>query len=114
MSHSAIFINFPYQEIVDAGTYIASSIQVAEAAKVIENIQRDVNIALFNELAMLFDKLEISLLKFLTQQQQSGIFSIYTSLIGGHCIGVDPHYLTFKALNEGFNPQNDFSRTKCK
>ena len=103
---SAIFINSLYQEIVDAGTYIASSIQVAEAAKVIENIQRDVNIALFNELAMLFDKLEISSSQVFDAAATKWNFSRYTpGLVGGHCIGVDPYYLTFKALNEGFNPQ---------
>lgn len=103
---SAIFINSLYQEIVDAGTYIASSIKVAEAAKVIENIQRDVNIALFNELAMLFDKLEISSSQVFDAAATKWNFARYTpGLVGGHCIGVDPYYLTFKALSEGFNPQ---------
>lgn len=103
---SAIFINSLYQEIVDAGTYIASSIKVAEAAKVIENIQRDVNIALFNELAMLFDKLEISSSQVFDAAATKWNFARYTpGLVGGHCIGVDPYYLTFKALSEGFDPQ---------
>ena len=103
---SAIFINSLYQEIVDAGTYIASSIQVAEAAKVIENIQRDVNIALFNELAMLFDKLEIPSSQVFNAAATKWNFARYTpGLVGGHCIGVDPYYLTYRALNEGFNPQ---------
>ena len=103
---SAIFINSLYQEIVDAGTYIASSIKVAEAAKVLENIQRDVNIALFNELAMLFDKLEISSSQVFDAAATKWNFARYTpGLVGGHCIGVDPYYLTFKALSEGFDPQ---------
>lgn len=103
---SATFINSLYSEIVDAGTYSAPSIKVAEAAKVIENIQRDVNIALFNELAMLFDKLQISSSEVFAAAETKWNFARYApGLVGGHCIGVDPYYLTFKALNEGFNPQ---------
>tara|TARA_Y100001954_G_C15809197_1_gene604273 strand:+ start:486 stop:1781 length:1296 start_codon:yes stop_codon:yes gene_type:complete len=104
--NSASFIDSLYGEIVDAGTYSAPSIRVAEAAKVIENIQRDVNIALFNEFAMLFDKLQISSSEVFRAAATKWNFTRYEpGLVGGHCIGVDPYYLTFKALNEGFNPQ---------
>lgn len=103
---SAAFIDSLYGEIVDVGTYSAPSIQVAEAAKVIENIQRDVNIALFNELAMLFDKLEISSSDVFAAAATKWNFVRYApGLVGGHCIGVDPYYLTFKALSRGFDPQ---------
>lgn len=103
---SAAFIDSLYGEIVDAGTYSAPSIQVAEAAKVIENIQRDVNIALFNELAMLFERLEISSSQVFAAAATKWNFVRYApGLVGGHCIGVDPYYLTFKALSKGFDPQ---------
>ena len=95
-----------YKTIITAGTYKAESIKVAEAAKVIENTQRDVNIALINELSMIFNKLNIdteSVLK--AAETKWNFLSFRPGLVGGHCIGVDPYYLTHKALKEGFNPK---------
>ena len=92
-----------YSSIIAAGTYRASSIRVAEAAKVIENIQRDVNIALINELAMLFHKMDISTKDVLDAAKTKWNFLNFTpGLVGGHCIGVDPYYLTHKAQQFGF------------
>ena len=95
-----------YQEIIVAGTHKASSIKVAEAAKVIENTQRDVNIALINELAHIFDKLNIDTEAVLEAAGTKWNFLPFRpGLVGGHCIGVDPYYLTHKAIEVGFNPE---------
>jgi UDP-N-acetyl-D-glucosamine/UDP-N-acetyl-D-galactosamine dehydrogenase len=95
-----------YQEIVIAGTHKASSIKVAEAAKVIENTQRDVNIALINELALIFNKLGIDTESVLEAAGTKWNFLPFRpGLVGGHCIGVDPYYLTHKALEVGYNPE---------
>jgi UDP-N-acetyl-D-galactosamine dehydrogenase len=95
-----------YQEIITAGTHKASSIKVAEAAKVIENTQRDVNIALINELALIFNKLDIDTESVLEAAGTKWNFLPFRpGLVGGHCIGVDPYYLTHKALEVGYNPE---------
>jgi len=95
-----------YQEIIIAGTHKASSIKVAEAAKVIENTQRDVNIALINELALIFNKLGIDTESVLEAAGTKWNFLPFRpGLVGGHCIGVDPYYLTHKALEVGYNPE---------
>tara|TARA_B100000963_G_scaffold78022_1_gene66050 strand:+ start:18890 stop:20176 length:1287 start_codon:yes stop_codon:yes gene_type:complete len=95
-----------YQEIISAGTHKASSIKVAEAAKVIENTQRDVNIALINELAIIFNKLGIDTEEVLEAASTKWNFLPFRpGLVGGHCIGVDPYYLTHKALEIGYNPE---------
>ncbi len=95
-----------YQEIIVAGTYKASSIKVAEAAKVIENTQRDVNIALINELAIIFNKLGIDTESVLKAAGTKWNFLPFRpGLVGGHCIGVDPYYLTHKAIEIGYNPE---------
>ena len=95
-----------YQEIIIAGTHKASSIKVAEAAKVIENTQRDVNIALINELALIFNKLDIDTESVLEAAGTKWNFLPFRpGLVGGHCIGVDPYYLTHKALEVGYNPE---------
>ena len=95
-----------YQEIITAGTHKASSIKVAEAAKVIENTQRDVNIALINELSLIFNKLDIDTESVLEAAGTKWNFLPFRpGLVGGHCIGVDPYYLTHKALEVGYNPE---------
>ncbi|MCO4783726.1 MAG: nucleotide sugar dehydrogenase [Candidatus Cloacimonetes bacterium] len=95
-----------YGKVITAGIYEASSIKVAEAAKVIENTQRDVNIALMNELAILFDKLGIDTRSVLEAAGTKWNFIKMTpGLVGGHCIGVDPYYLTHKAEEVGYHPQ---------
>jgi len=95
-----------YQEIIIAGTHKASSIKVAEAAKVIENTQRDVNIALINELALIFNKLGIDTESVLEAAGTKWNFLPFRpGFVGGHCIGVDPYYLTYKALEVGYNPE---------
>jgi len=95
-----------YQEIIIAGTHKASSIKVAEAAKVIENTQRDVNIALINELAIIFNKLDIDTEAVLDAAGTKWNFLPFRpGLVGGHCIGVDPYYLTYKAIQVGYNPE---------
>jgi len=95
-----------YKEIIVAGTYQAESIKVAEAAKVIENTQRDVNIALVNELALIFNKLGIDTESVLKAASTKWNFLPFRpGLVGGHCIGVDPYYLTYKALEVGYNPE---------
>lgn len=102
----ALEIDNLYKQIVVAGTYKASNIKVAEAAKVIENTQRDVNIALINELAIVFNKLDIDTESVLEAAGTKWNFLPFRpGLVGGHCIGVDPYYLTYKALSTGFNPQ---------
>ncbi len=95
-----------YSRVITAGTYLASSIKVAEAAKVIENTQRDVNIALINELAMIFERLEIDTEEVLLAAGTKWNFLPFRpGLVGGHCIGVDPYYLTHKATEVGFHPE---------
>ena len=95
-----------YQEIIIAGTHKASSIKVAEAAKVIENTQRDVNIALINEFALIFNKLDIDTESVLEAAGTKWNFLPFKpGLVGGHCIGVDPYYLAHKALEVGYNPE---------
>ena len=95
-----------YQEIIVAGTHKASSIMVAEAAKVIENTQRDVNIALINELALIFNRLNIDSEEVLKAAESKWNFLPFRpGLVGGHCIGVDPYYLTHKAIEVGYNPE---------
>jgi UDP-N-acetyl-D-galactosamine dehydrogenase len=94
-----------YESVVTAGVYRASSIKVAEAAKVIENTQRDLNIALMNELAIIFDKLRIDTLEVLQAAGTKWNFLPFRpGLVGGHCIGVDPYYLTHKADMIGYHP----------
>ncbi|TPH18996.1 Vi polysaccharide biosynthesis UDP-N-acetylglucosamine C-6 dehydrogenase TviB [Litorilituus lipolyticus] len=95
-----------YKSIITAGTHKASSIKVAEAAKVIENTQRDVNIALINELSIIFNKLEIDTLEVLEAAGTKWNFLPFRpGLVGGHCIGVDPYYLTHKAQTVGYHPE---------
>ena len=95
-----------YREIIEAGTFVASSIRVAEAAKVIENTQRDVNIALINELALVFGKLGIDTEEVLNAAGTKWNFLPFRpGLVGGHCIGVDPYYLTHKAAEVGYHPE---------
>ena len=95
-----------YREIINAGTFKASSIKIAEAAKVIENTQRDLNIALINELALIFDKLEIDTESVLEAAGTKWNFLPFRpGLVGGHCIGVDPYYLTHKANEVGYYPE---------
>jgi UDP-N-acetyl-D-galactosamine dehydrogenase len=95
-----------YGSIITAGTYKASSIRVAEAAKVIENTQRDLNIALINELALIFEQLDIDTTDVLEAAGTKWNFLPFRpGLVGGHCIGVDPYYLTFKAQEIGYNPE---------
>jgi len=95
-----------YKTVITAGTYKTSSIKVAEAAKVIENTQRDVNIALINELSMLFNKLDISTEEVLKAAGTKWNFLPFRpGLVGGHCMGVDPYYLTHKAIEVGYHPE---------
>lgn len=95
-----------YRYIITAGTYKARSIKVAEAAKAIENTQRDLNIALMNELSILFDRLDIDTLDVLEAAGSKWNFVPFRpGLVGGHCIGVDPYYLTYKAEQVGYHPQ---------
>lgn len=106
MPEVADLVDSVYAKVITAGTHKASSIRVAEAAKVIENIQRDVNIALVNELAMLFKELELDTSEVLTAAGTKWNFHPYRpGLVGGHCIGVDPYYLTHKAESIGFHPE---------
>ncbi len=94
-----------YNSFIEAGTHKTSSIKVAEAAKVIENTQRDLNIALVNELALLFEKLEINTHEVLDAAGSKWNFLKFSpGLVGGHCIGVDPYYLTYKAQQVGYHP----------
>ena len=95
-----------YQEIITEGTFMVSSIKIAEAAKVIENTQRDVNIALINELSLIFNKLNIDTKSVLEAAGTKWNFLPFRpGLVGGHCIGVDPYYLTHKALEVGCKPE---------
>ena len=102
----ADFVDQVYNLVIEAGTYKASSIKVAEAAKVIENTQRDVNIALINELALIFNKLGIDTEEVLKAAGTKWNFLPFRpGLVGGHCIGVDPYYLTHKAQSIGLHPE---------
>ena len=102
----ADFVDALYGSIISAGTHKASSIKVAEAAKVIENTQRDVNIALVNELALIFAKMNIDTLEVLQAAGTKWNFLPFRpGLVGGHCIGVDPYYLTHKAQELGYHPE---------
>lgn len=103
---AAAFVDELYGRIITAGTHKAPSIRVAEAAKVIENTQRDVNIALINELAILFNKLGIDTEDVLVAAGTKWNFLPFRpGLVGGHCIGVDPYYLTHKAQSVGYHPE---------
>ncbi len=103
---AAAFVDALYRDIIDAGTHRVSSIRVAEAAKVIENTQRDVNIALVNELALIFDRLGIDTHEVLEAAGTKWNFLPFRpGLVGGHCIGVDPYYLTHKAQEIGYHPE---------
>ncbi|MEE8387800.1 MAG: Vi polysaccharide biosynthesis UDP-N-acetylglucosamine C-6 dehydrogenase TviB [Acidiferrobacterales bacterium] len=100
------FVDSLYRRIIPAGTFKASSIRVAEAAKVIENTQRDLNIALVNELALLFHRLDIDTKEVLEAAGTKWNFLPFRpGLVGGHCISVDPYYLTYKAQEIGYNPE---------
>jgi UDP-N-acetyl-D-galactosamine dehydrogenase len=104
--NTAKLIDNLYSSIIKVGTYKASSIAVAEAAKVIENIQRDVNIALINELSILFHKLNLNTVEVLEAAGTKWNFLPFRpGLVGGHCIGVDPYYLTYKAKEVGYKPE---------
>ena len=105
-SKTADFVDQLYSSIVPAGTHKVSSIAVAESAKVIENVQRDVNISLINELSMIFNKLNINTHEVLSAAATKWNFIPFTpGLVGGHCIGVDPYYLTHKAQEIGHHPE---------
>ena len=103
---SAILIDKLYKEIIEAGTHLAPSIKVAEAAKVIENTQRDLNIALVNELAIIFKMMSLDTKDVLKAAQTKWNFLPFKpGLVGGHCIGVDPYYLTYKSETLGYVPE---------
>jgi UDP-N-acetyl-D-glucosamine/UDP-N-acetyl-D-galactosamine dehydrogenase len=104
--HVATAVDELYASIIEAGTHLATSIKVAEAAKVIENTQRDLNIALINELSVIFERLGIDTLDVLDAAESKWNFLPFRpGLVGGHCIGVDPYYLTHKAEQVGYHPQ---------
>ena len=104
--YAANFVDNLYREIIKAGTFKAKSIKVAEAAKVIENTQRDLNIALVNELSVIFGRLNIDTIEVLEAAESKWNFiSFRPGFVGGHCIGVDPYYLTYKAEQVNYNPQ---------
>ena len=103
---TANYVDSLYKEIITAGTYKAKSIKVAEAAKVIENTQRDVNIALVNEFAIIFNNLDLDTNEILDAASTKWNFlNFRPGLVGGHCIGVDPYYLTHKSIKEGYRPE---------
>lgn len=103
---AAEFVDSLYLSVITAGTYKASTLKVAEAAKVIENVQRDVNIALINELSLIFSRLNIDTLDVLEAAGTKWNFLPFRpGLVGGHCIGVDPYYLAHKAQETGFEPK---------
>ena len=104
-SETAIKIDKLYKNIIEAGTHLAPSIKVAEASKIIENVQRDVNISLMNELAIIFNKMEIDTTDVLKASSTKWNFlNFKPGLVGGHCIGVDPYYLAYKAKQFGYTP----------
>ena len=95
-----------YEQVVDAGVHRAPTIKVAEAAKIIENTQRDLNIALMNELSKIFDLMDINTYDVLEAANTKWNFlNFFPGLVGGHCIGVDPYYLTYKAISKGYKPE---------
>jgi len=99
-------INNLYSEIITAGTYVAPSIKVAEASKIIENVQRDVNISLMNEFAIIFEKLDLDTKEVLDAASTKWNFlNFKPGLVGGHCIGVDPYYLAYKSEKSGYKPK---------
>jgi UDP-N-acetyl-D-galactosamine dehydrogenase len=103
---TAIWVDDLYNSIIEAGTYKAPSIKVAEAAKAIENAQRDLNISFINEMALLFDHLQIDTQEVLDAAKTKWNFQHFSpGLVGGHCISVDPYYLTYKAKQVGFEPK---------
>jgi len=103
---TADFLEELYGEIIEAGVYKATSMKVAEAAKIIENTQRDINIALMNELSLIFKKMNINTQEVLEAAGTKWNFLPFApGLVGGHCIGVDPYYLTYKAKEIGFHPE---------
>lgn len=103
---AADFVDALYASVITAGTYRASSIRVAEAAKVIENTQRDVNIALINELALIFNRMGLDTVEVLEAAGTKWNFLPFRpGLVGGHCIGVDPYYLTHKSQQIGYHPE---------
>ena len=105
-SESAEWIDNFYKTIIKAGTYKSKSIRIAEAAKVIENTQRDVNIALINELSLIFSKMNIDTLDVIEAASTKWNFlKFYPGIVGGHCIGVDPYYLTYKSQMIGYYPE---------
>ena len=102
----AFFVDKVYSSIIKAGTFLAENIKIAEAAKVIENTQRDLNIALINELSIIFSKFNIDTLDVLKAAKTKWNFLPFEpGLVGGHCIGVDPYYLTYKSEQLGYTPQ---------
>ena len=104
-SKTALIIDILYKKIIEAGTYLAPSIKVAEASKIIENVQRDVNISLMNELAIIFNKIGIDTSDVLKASSTKWNFlNFKPGLVGGHCIGVDPYYLAYKAQQVGYTP----------
>ena len=109
----AQYVDELYKTIIPAGTFMAKDIKTAEAAKVIENTQRDVNIALINELSIVFDALNLDTKHVLEAAQTKWNFLPFKpGLVGGHCIGVDPYYLTHKSLAEGYKPEMILSGRK--
>lgn len=103
---TADFVDTLYASIIDVGTHKASSIKIAEASKAIENAQRDINISFVNELALIFDKMEIDTKEVLDAAATKWNFlNFKPGLVGGHCIGVDPYYLSFKAESLGYHPR---------
>ena len=109
----AIKIDNLYKSIIKAGTYLAQSIKVAEAAKIIENTQRDVNIALVNELSIIFEKMDIETKQVLDAAETKWNFNRFDpGLVGGHCIGVDPYYLAYKSIQIGHIPEMILSGRK--
>ncbi len=103
---TSIFVDNLYKKIIKAGTYRTSSIKIAEAAKVIENTQRDLNIAFINELSIIFNKLHLDTDEILKAASTKWNFIKFSpGLVGGHCIGVDPYYLTYKAKKVGYSPK---------
>ena len=104
-SETALKIDNLYKKIIEAGTHLAPSIKVAEASKIIENVQRDVNISLMNELAIIFNKIGIDTSDVLKASSTKWNFlNFKPGLVGGHCIGVDPYYLAYKAQQVGYTP----------
>ena len=94
-----------YKSIIEAGTHKAPSIKVAEAAKSIENAQRDLNISFVNELALIFDRMQIDTLRCWKRLRPNGILNFKPGLVGGHCISVDPYFLAYKATQLGYKPE---------